>query len=122
MAKKKDKADIQTDPKNGSHDFLESLRGMIQAEVQRAIQDLKPSQVSGGKYPMAPQPKLKGKKFLNSERVKLSVMVDKNLYKQVLTAGRETSRSYSQIVDAALWHYFGKPKLSFEGKDEDGQD
>ncbi|MGO8881532.1 MAG: hypothetical protein ACLPVO_15410 [Desulfomonilaceae bacterium] len=106
-------------PGDISGGFLEGLRGMIEIEVQRAIQNLKPSEMIDAKYPPGPQPKLVGKKFLNTERLKLSVMIDKNLYEAIQDCGKETSRSYSDIVNSALWFYFQKPKLSFQEQPHD---
>ncbi len=107
-----------TDDSSGSHDFLESLRGMIQVEIKKALEAMKPSQVIDSKYPTCPTPVLKGKKFVDSDRLKLSVMVDRVLLDEIKDAGLETGRSYSEIVNAALWFYFQKPTLSFQKKEK----
>ena len=67
---------------------------------------------------MAPQAPLVGKKLLG-KRVKLSVTVDEVLNQLVMDAAKELRQTYGQIVDNALWLYFGQPLLSFQ-KDSDG--
>jgi hypothetical protein len=111
-----DKPQADTNPAStpGDIGFLQGLRSIVEAEVQRAIQNLKPSQVIDSKYPACPTPVLKGKKFVDSDRLKLSVMVDRVLIDEIKMAGIETGRSYSEIVNSALWFYFQKPPLSFQ--------
>ena len=53
------------------------------------------------------------KKHKTGRREKLAVTIDGNLY-DLLMAKYQDGVSLSHVVDSALWHFFDKPKLSFE--------
>ena len=96
----------------------EEMLELVRNEVERILINRTSLIGSDSKYPMAPQAPLLGKKF-SGKRVKLGVTVDEVLDELVMDAAKELRQPYGQIVDNALWLYFGKPLLSFQ-KDSDG--
>lgn len=48
---------------------------------------------------------------------KTAITIDPNLW-DILQKYYQEGLSISHMVDSALWHFFGKPKLSFETKSE----
>ena len=95
--------------------YIEKLRQIAREEVNKALAELqKPLISSESKYPMAPQPKLIGKKLENAKRVKLSVIIDEELAELIKVAARELNKPYSQVIDNALYYYFNQPILSFQ--------
>ena len=98
--------------------FPMGLLELVRNEVERILINRTNLVSSDSKYPIAPQAPLIGKK-LSGERVKLGVTIDKILNQLLMDAAKELSQTYGQVIDNALWLYFGKPLLSFR-KDSDG--
>ena len=96
----------------------EEILELVRNEVERILINRTNLISSDSKYPIAPQAPLIGKK-LSGERVKLGVTIDKILNQLLMDAAKELSQTYGQVIDNALWLYFGKPLLSFQ-KDSDG--
>ena len=96
----------------------EEIRELVRSEVEKILINRTNLISSDIKYPMVPQAPLLGKK-LSGKRVKMGVTVDEVLDELVMDAAKELRQTYGQIVDNALWLYFGKPLLSFQ-KDSDG--
>ncbi len=55
-------------------------------------------------------PRTKGK---GAPRAKLAITMDPVLYEK-LQVLFEQGYTISHVIDSALWHFLGKPKLSFE--------
>ena len=91
----------------------EEILELVQNEVERILINRTSLISSDSKYPIAPQAPLIGKK-LSGERVKLGVTIDKILNQLVVDVAKELSQTYGQVIDNALWLYFGKPILSFQ--------
>ena len=96
----------------------EEILELVRNEVERILINRTSLISSDSKYPIAPQAPLIGKK-LSGERVKLGVTIDKILNQLMVDAAKELRQPYGQVIDNALWLYFGKPLLSFQ-KDSDG--
>lgn len=59
------------------------------------------------------------KRQKTGRREKLAVTIDAVLFNLVMEKYQD-GVSLSHVVDSALWHFFGQPKLSFQ-LDEDGK-
>jgi hypothetical protein len=65
---------------------------------------------------------LEGLKKLGS-RVKISVTIDAELMRLLETERKLRNITLSTMIDAMAWHYFDRPKLSFERlREEQGQE
>jgi hypothetical protein len=107
-------------PQNATQDDLQSLRTELADLLERKLVALREeftamqAQQEPGNYrKLAPQPRLEGKKY-TKEREKLGVTVDAELMRLAQRECRERRISMSRLIDTALWHYLGNPKLSFE--------
>ena len=56
----------------------------------------------------------KGRPVGKGERVKLAGTCDKALAQRLEGWRKERGMSLSRAIDTALWHFLGKPPLSFE--------
>ncbi len=65
----------------------------------------------------APRPRIFHKKK-EGRREKLSSTVDSALF-ELIKQRQQMGQQLSHILDSSLWHYFGRPKLSFESDDKD---
>jgi hypothetical protein len=65
----------------------------------------------------APRPRIFHKKK-EGKREKLSSTVDSALF-ELIKQRQQMGQQLSHILDSSLWHYFGRPKLSFEADDKD---
>jgi hypothetical protein len=65
----------------------------------------------------APRPRIFHKKK-EGRREKLSSTVDSVLF-ELIKQRQQMGQQLSHILDSSLWHYFGRPKLSFEADDKD---
>ena len=59
------------------------------------------------------------KKHKIGRREKLAITVDGELFDR-LQEMYQDGVSISHVIDSALWHFFGKPKLSFELEQQGG--
>jgi hypothetical protein len=66
--------------------------------------------------PDAPRPRIFHKKK-EGRREKLATTIDANLF-ELVKQRQQSGQQLSHILDSALWHYFGRPKLSFQSDDE----
>ncbi|MFH1117279.1 MAG: hypothetical protein V1792_25455 [Pseudomonadota bacterium] len=79
-------------------------------------QTLPTFQISGEDLPPEPT-KIdggKGRKISPAERVKIAGTVDKSLEERFQEWRKDKGLSLSKALDTALWHFLGKPRLSFE--------
>jgi hypothetical protein len=66
--------------------------------------------------PDAPRPRIFHKKK-EGKREKLATTVDCVLF-ELIKQRQQSGQQLSHVIDSALWHYFGRPKLSFQSDDE----
>jgi hypothetical protein len=112
MPKKQSK--INSEP---PYDFSQLV---IRTELERAISSLRTEFIAFQNdrqdnpefLPDAPRPRIFHKKK-EGKREKLSTTVDSALF-ELIKARQQAGQQLSHILESALWHYFGKPKLSFE--------
>ncbi len=107
-----------------SNGFSDSSRFVTREEFNQAITSLN-EQISSlqnkqpdsaGPLTDAPRPRIFHKKK-EGRREKLSSTVDSALF-ELIKQKQQTGQQLSHILDSSLWHYFGRPKLSFEADDE----
>jgi hypothetical protein len=67
--------------------------------------------------PDAPRPRIFHKKK-EGKREKLATTVDANLF-ELLKQRQQSGQQLSHIIDSCIWHFFGRPKLSFQSDDHD---
>jgi hypothetical protein len=110
---------MQPEPRFNKEDIVQIIQKELtsmQATLQMVQTDQTPSLVP------APTPGErikgdKGKPVNPGKRVKVAGTVDEVLERRVREWCRENRTTLSYALDAALWHFFGKPKLSFEVSD-----
>jgi hypothetical protein len=106
--------------KINSEPFSDFSQLITREEFNRAISSLRREIVDlqnhghGSLEPLpdAPRPRIFHKKK-DGQREKLSTTVDSALF-ELIKERQQAGQQLSHILDSALWHYFGKPKLSFE--------
>ena len=116
MAKKR--ALINSEP------LSDSSRFVTREEFDRAITSLKETISSlqnkqpddSGPLTDAPRPRIFHKKK-EGRREKLSSTVDSALF-ELIKQKQQTGQQLAHILDSSLWHYFNRPKLSFQSDDE----
>jgi hypothetical protein len=64
----------------------------------------------------APRPRVFHKKK-EGKREKLATTIDATLF-ELVKERQQSGQQLSHILDSALWHYFGRPKLSFQEDSE----
>ncbi|MFA6222666.1 MAG: hypothetical protein WC647_10185 [Desulfomonilaceae bacterium] len=67
--------------------------------------------------PDAPRPRIFHKKK-EGKREKLATTVDANLF-ELVKQRQQAGQQLSHIIDSCIWHFFGRPKLSFQSDDND---
>jgi hypothetical protein len=102
---------------------LESLKTTLREEIREQLKELHimasvgtMSIVSEIKPELSPTPAMDGKRH-TVKRAKLGGTVDPVLYELIETEARKRGVSVSRLMDAAFWHFFGRPKLSFEAEE-----
>jgi hypothetical protein len=87
-------------------------------EVEAKMSTFQIHQNRSDSYPEeAPRPPSEGRKGYTVARDKLGITLDPELHKLVLQEAKRRGISISRVFDTALWHYYGKPRLSFEPDD-----
>jgi len=86
---------------------LSELRDEIQAEIGNI------PKVSED-YELAPSAPTEGKKILGPPREKLGVTIDKILMDMLEKEKKKRGVSMSRMLDTICWHFFGRPRLSFQ--------
>jgi hypothetical protein len=108
-----------------SNGFSDSSRFVTREEFNQAITSLN-QQISSlqnkqsddsGPLTDAPRPRIFHKKK-EGQRQKLSTTLDSVLF-ELIKQRQQMGQQLSHILDSSLWHYFGRPKLSFESDDKD---
>ena len=108
-----------------SNGFSDSSRFVTPEEFNQAITSLRETISSlqnkqpddSGPLTDAPRPRIFHKKK-EGRREKLSSTVDSALF-ELIKQRQQMGQQLSHILDSSLWHYFGRPKLSFESDDKD---
>ena len=67
----------------------------------------------------APRPRIFHKKK-EGKREKLATTIDSALF-ELVKDRQQQGQQLSHILDSALWNYFGRPKMSFEGDPEESK-
>ena len=97
---------------------------VTRSEFDRAISSLKGAilalennrQDNPESLPDAPRPRIFHKKK-EGRREKLATTIDSVLF-QLIKQRQQMGQQLSHILDSSLWHYFNRPKLSFQSDDE----
>jgi hypothetical protein len=101
----------------GSHltrkDFNEAI-GSLKATISSLHND-RPDNLEF--FQDAPRPRIFHKKK-EGQREKLSSTIDCVLF-ELIKQEQQMGQQLSHILDSSLWHYFDRPKLSFEADDKD---
>ena len=117
MAKKK--AEINSEPLPDASLFVtrEEFNQAITSLNQQisSLQNKQPD--DSGPLTDAPRPRIFHKRK-EGKREKLSSTVDSALF-ELIKQRQQMGQQLSHILDSSLWHYFGRPKLSFEADDKD---
>jgi hypothetical protein len=95
---------------------LKDLEAMIENKISQVKAGMEVSKIQKAPdgYPeLAPQPAMTGKKFTVG-RQKLGVTIDSVLMEKLEKESKTRGISMSRMVDTVVWHYFGRPRLSFE--------
>ena len=113
----------QKPPKSQSERLSNEERYVTSKELMEALEGLKISILAEQKrqslpFPMedAPRPRVFHKKQ-EGKREKLATTVDAALF-ELLKARQQQGHQLSHLLDSALWHYFGRPRLSFQEESE----
>jgi len=103
-------------PEAWKHEIIQ----IVQAELKTAMESLQaiPESPKQG-LELAPAPPERimgeyGKKVNPGKRVKIAGTADAELVRLLEQWRQEKGITLSRALDAALWHFLGKPKLSFE--------
>ncbi len=115
----------QKRPVINSERRFDSSRFVTRKEFDHAIASLKETisslqnkqQGNLSALPDAPRPRIFHKRK-EGKRQKLATTIDGNLF-ELIKQRQQTGQQLSHVIDSALWHYFGRPKLSFESSDKD---
>jgi hypothetical protein len=114
---------IASDRSDITDTIPEAWRPQILQMIQTAMETMKTDQtIQIDQTPaMGPAPTPgdrvpggKGKPVNPGKRVKIAGTVDAVLEKHVRRWMKKQGATLSHVLDAALWHFFGKPPLSFE--------
>jgi len=74
--------------------------------------------VEGDMLDDPPRPAREGKKFKDRETEYLRCLIDKKLYERVEKDAGHYGGNISRTVDAILWRYYNRPRLSYEKPDQ----
>jgi hypothetical protein len=115
----------QKPSKINSELFSDFSQCITREEFNRAISSLRTeilalqnnAQGSHESLPDAPRPRIFHKKK-EGQREKLSTTIDSVLF-ELIKQRQQSGQQLSHVLDSALWHYFGRPKLSFENDDKE---
>ena len=113
----------QKPPKSQSERLSNGERYVTSKELMEALEGLKISILAEQKrrslpFSMedAPRPRVFHKKK-EGKCEKLATTVDAALF-ELLKARQQQGHQLSHLLDSALWHYFGRPRLSFQEESE----
>jgi len=102
---------------------IEQIHEIVRKEIQSVMESQRiqrrPSDLL--EVPPSPGEKIKGEKGRPAnpgKRVKLAGTVDVELERLFREECTKRGISVSRLLDTVLWHYFGKPRLSFETSDK----
>jgi len=107
-------------PEAWKHEIIQIVR----AELNAAMKSLQAVPISPKDKPeLAPAPPERimgehGKKVNPGKRVKIAGTADAELVRLFEQWRQERGITLSRALDAALWHFLGKPALSFERSEE----
>jgi hypothetical protein len=93
---------------------------IVQKEIERMVgQTFTAYRAAEGELPPDPDKIAgpRGKRIALGERVKVAGTADAELLRLFELWRKEKRISFSKALDAVLWHFLGKPKLSFELRD-----
>ena len=108
-----------TETREAFSNELNRLANAIRKELQDMLVDMAPMQQQSDELPqIPPQAPLKGLKKLGS-RVKVAGTIDAQLMQRLESERKVRNISLSAMIDTMAWHYFGRPRLSFELSSED---
>ena len=117
----------QKPPKSQSERLSNGERYVTSKELMEALEGLKTSILVEQKrqllpFPMedAPRPRVFHKKK-EGKREKLATTVDAALF-ELLKARQQQGHQLSHLLDSALWHYFGRPRLSFQDESDSNEE
>jgi len=104
-----------------NHELLpDSMRAQIveivKAEVRAMLEDPTVPKFQG-ELPPTPAEKIpgeKGRKIAPGGRKKLASTLDRELERRFQEWREERGLTLSRGLDVVFWHFFGKPKMSFE--------
>jgi len=94
----------------------ETIRQMIREELANMI-DHKPDL---GELPPLPEKETgqHGRPAGQGQRVKIGGTCDKALWNELDDYRKRHGMSLSRAIDTALWHFLGKPPLSFQSRSQ----
>lgn len=98
---------------------VQQIREIVRQEVDSVMSQRIEEHPS--ELPPTPAEKIKGDKGRPAspgERVKLAGTVDAELERLFREQCARRGMSVSRLLDTVLWHYFGRPRLSFETSDK----
>jgi hypothetical protein len=107
---------MQPEPQFTKEDIVQIIQKEL-TSMESSIQTLPKDQTPSLVPAPTPGERIKGDKgkpVNPGKRVKVAGTVDEVLERLIREWCRENRTTLSYALDAALWHFFGKPKLSFE--------
>jgi hypothetical protein len=117
-----DKRVDRSDKSAISDAMREEIRGIVREEIQAAMEGQRVPTIQTQSVDLPPLPGKvtgpHGKPIGEGGRVKLAGTVDERLEMLFQEWRKERGISLSRALDAALWHFLGKPPLSFEITDK----
>jgi hypothetical protein len=89
---------------------LATLRTSIQKLPTDQRREMEPAPTPGARIPGGK----KGKPIKPGKRIKIAGTIDSELYRLIREWENDRGTTLSYALDTAIWHFFNKPKLSFE--------
>lgn len=116
QSESKPKAQKPIEPDTDDH-----LRQIVRNEVERMMESIRPTSdlLEAAPFPSEKLPREgKGRPPSPGHREPLGTTLDGELYKLFREECIKRGMTAARLLDTIIWHYFGKPRLSFEISDE----
>ena len=96
--------------------LTDAIKNNIQAQIAEALGQFRQGELRSGRQAhmsLPPRPPREGARKLGS-RQHIGGTIDSELLKRIDQEKRKRGLTTSEMLDAMAWHFFDKPKLSFE--------
>ncbi len=102
-------------------DHIEQIKDLVRKEVQKIMEAQRTTRTDVRDVPPSPSGRIstegRGRPVNPGGRVKLAGTVDVELERLFREECTKRGMSVSRLLDTVIWHFFGKPRLSFETSD-----